>query len=261
MHMSNGYSSFLKSARHEPPSIAFILGSGLSDVAERVERAIRIPFLEIPELETSAAVAGHKGDLVLGDWATQRVLIFQGRLHYYEGYPWRRVVAPVHIAKELGARILFVTNAAGGIHEALLRGSVMAIKNHLDWTRTGWWRDLATVTSPYSSLLLEKLIQAGCELSMNLHAGVYAQLTGPCYETPAEIRALSICGADAVGMSTAREVQAAHEMELECVGMSLITNRAAGLSSASLHHDEVLTIAARQKEHLADLLEAFLRSL
>ena len=253
------YSSFLEAARKNPPRVAFILGSGLSDLACRVANAERVPFLSVPGLETSASVVGHKGDLVLGDLGGQRVLMFQGRLHYYEGYPWRRVVAPVHIAKELGAKILFVTNAAGGIHEKLCPGTVMGIRDHLDCTQPGWWRTQnANPPSPYSGRLLDKLSMAGRTCELDIFRGVYAQLLGPCYETPAEIRALQVAGADAVGMSTAREILAGHELGMECVGMSLITNRAAGLSCAPLHHGEVLSTALEQKEQLANLLEGFL---
>jgi purine-nucleoside phosphorylase len=170
----------------------------------------------------------------------------------------------VQTAAFLGARILLLTNAAGGIHEALFPGSLMALRDHIEWTRPSSWRHPGpgglgpARPSPYSPRLLERLNQAARQLGIVLHQGVYAAVTGPSYETPAEIRALKTWGADAVGMSTAREVQMGSELGLECAAVSCITNRAAGLSQGPIHHGEVLTTAAQQREPLARLLEAFL---
>jgi purine-nucleoside phosphorylase len=263
---TSAFSELARDARQEHPEVALILGSGLSDVARRIRQPRRVPFLQVPGLETTS-VAGHNGFLTLGEWAGKRVLVFEGRLHYYEGHPWRRVAMPVHVARELGAGLLLVTNAAGGIHEALVPGSLMALSDHLDWTRPYCWRQPGPGSlgpqrpSPYSARLLQCLGEAARTLDFNLPTGIYAQVTGPCYETPAEIRALRTCGADAVGMSTAREVQAAADLGLECAALSLITNRAAGLCDGPLYHDEVLTTAASQKDRLADLLEEFLGSV
>jgi purine-nucleoside phosphorylase len=212
-------------------------------------------------------VAGHSGCLTLGDWGPKRVLLFEGRLHYYEGHPWPSVTQPVQIAHSVGARILLLTNAAGGIHETLDPGSLMAIRDHVEWTRPYCWRqpgpgglDCSRPT-PYSARLLHVLAESAQALGFGLAEGTYAAVTGPCYETPAEIRALRACGADAVGMSTAREIQAGCDLGMECVAVSLITNRAAGLSSAPINHEEVLTTAAAQAKRLSDLLDGFLRRL
>jgi purine-nucleoside phosphorylase len=205
-------------------------------------------------------VAGHGGRLTLGDWAGKRVLIFEGRLHYYEGHPWRIVTQAVQIAQFLGARNLLLTNAAGGIHDALAPGSLLAIRDHLEWTRPACWRS-GPRPSPYSPRLLQVLTEAAGEIGFTLPRGVYAAVTGPCYETPAEIRALKIWGADAVGMSTAREIQAGCDLGMECAAVSCITNRAAGLSTTPINHEEVLTTAAAQSQRLADLLEVCLRRL
>jgi purine-nucleoside phosphorylase len=266
MQPSLAFSELTTAARLARPDVALVLGSGMSDVARRLQRARSVPFADVPGLGATS-VAGHRGCVTLGEWAGKRVLLFEGRLHYYEGHPWRNVVMPVQTAASLGARVLLLTNAAGGIHEALAAGSLMAIRDHIEWTRPYCWRlpgpgGLGEPRpSPYSPRLLKLLTQAAHDLGMELHHGVYAALTGPCYETPAEIRALKVWGADAVGMSTAREIQAGCDARMECAALSCITNRAAGLSDGPLNHKEVLTTAAAQSERLADLLEGFLRLL
>jgi purine-nucleoside phosphorylase len=260
MSDDSSFSQLAEDARQQRPEIALILGSGLSEVAHRLRHTQRVPFLEVPGLETTS-VPGHRGCLTLGSWRHRRVLVFEGRLHAYEGHPWRRVLMPGYVARELGARVLLVTNAAGGIHDTLLPGSLMVLKDHIDWTRQYCWRypgpgGIGTSRpSPYSPRLARALSEAAAKVDVPLQPGVYAQVTGPCYETPAEIRALRTCGADAVGMSTAREVQAGFDLGLECAGLSLITNRAAGLCDGPLHHDEVLITAQARKDCLADLLE------
>jgi purine-nucleoside phosphorylase len=212
-------------------------------------------------------VAGHKGTLALGDWVGRRVLVFEGRLHRYEGHSWQDVVAPVHVAYSLGAATLFLTNAAGGIHDALGPGSLMLLCDHIEWTWPYCWRRPGRGglggerPSPYSPGLLPVLIQAAHARRIALHLGVYAAVTGPCYESPAEIRALKAWGADAVGMSTAREVQQGFELGMQCAAVSCITNRAAGLSAAPLDHEEVLETARAQADKLAALVEEFLQRL
>ena len=190
--------------RERRPRIALVLGSGLSDLADRLADVVALPFGAIAGMETTG-IAGHRGELLLGSWAAASVLLFSGRLHYYEGHPWRRVVQPIHVARELGASIFLATNAAGGIRADLMPGDLMALHAHLDGTREHWWPDAKPQTA-YSDRLLRCL---------DLPTGVYAQLTGPSYETPAEIRALRACGVDAVGMSTGREVETAFALGME----------------------------------------------
>jgi purine-nucleoside phosphorylase len=266
MTLSLSFAAFAAAARLERPEVAFVLGSGLGEVARRLGRAQGVPFAEVPGLP-AAGVAGHRGRLTLGDWAGRRVLVFEGRVHYYEGHAWRDVVAPVRTAAFLGARVLVLTNAAGGIHESLGPGSLMAVRDHVEWTRPYCWRLPGPGAlgpprpSPYSPRLRGLLHEAARGRGVDLHEGVYAAVTGPCFETPAEIRALRAWGADAVGMSTAREVQAGHEAGRECAAVSCVTNRAAGLAVGTLTHEEVLTTAAAQSERLAGLLEGFLERL
>jgi purine-nucleoside phosphorylase len=259
------FAAFAEAARAAPPEVALVLGSGLGSAA-RLSDACAVPFAEVPGLP-AATVAGHKGRLVLGGWAGRRVLVFEGRAHYYEGHAWRDVTAPVRVAALLGARVLLLTNAAGGIRDDLGPGSLMAVCDHVEWTRPYCWREPGPGAlgprrpSPYAPRLLGLLDEAAAAAGVALSRGVYAMVTGPCYETPAEIRALWAWGADAVGMSTAREAQAACDAGLECAAVSCVTNRAAGLGTGPLGHEEVLTTAAAQSERLAALLEEFLRRL
>jgi purine-nucleoside phosphorylase len=264
----NDWASFdtlREQVRQAPAATALVLGSGLGAAAQELCRSCSVPFAEVPGL-AGPSVAGHAGRLSLGEWAGQRVLVFEGRLHFYEGHSWEDVVRPVRIAEALGARRLVVTNAAGGIHTALGPGSLMAIRDHMDWTRPSSWRPLAADRStprpsPYSQRLLGLVRQAADDLGIRLHVGTYAAVTGPCYETPAEIRALKLLGADAVGMSTAAEAQAAADAGMECAGLSCLTNRAAGLGPGPLQHDEVLSTAASLSGRLAELLAGFLKML
>jgi purine-nucleoside phosphorylase len=254
----------LDAAGRRRPRIAFIFGSGLGDLDARLRDVVAVPFLDVPGL-TTTSVSGHKGYMLLGDWAGVPVLVFSGRLHYYEGHAWRGVTQPIHIVRDLGIDTLMATNAAGGIRDDLVPGTLMALADHQDWTKPCWWREPgpgglgATRPSPYDPALRDRLQAAASALGFALPAGLYSQVTGPCYETKAEIRALRQCGADAVGMSTAREIQVAHSLGLRCAAISCITNRAAGLSGGPIHHGEVLDAAAAMRERLAMLLEEFLR--
>lgn len=226
----------------------------------------RVAYTHVPGM-SATSVAGHRGSLALGEWAGKRVLFFEGRLHRYEGHPWEDVVRPVRLAHQLGARVLFLTNAAGGIHDALGPGSLMPIHDHLEWTWSYAWKRPGpgclggTRPSPYDAGLLEVVSRAGNQIGLTLMPGIYATVTGPCYETRAEIRALKSLGADAVGMSTAREIQQGRDLGMACAALSCITNKAAGLSDTPINHEEVLVTAKAQAERLSDLLETFLKLL
>jgi purine-nucleoside phosphorylase len=257
------YADFLDAARRDPPHTAIVLGTGLGGLADILADATIISFADVPQL-AGATVAGHRGDLLLGKWSGQRVLVFAGRLHYYEGHSWERVVAPVRIAKEIGVRVFLATNAVGGIRADLTGGTLVALRDHLEWTRPFFWRQpdpgglgLAR-PSPYSPALIERLQTAARREGFELPTGVYAQVTGPSYETPSEIEALRRCGADVVGMSTAREIQIGVELGLECAAVSCVCNQAAGLSAVPIQHTEVLDVAAQMRERLTRLVQRFL---
>jgi purine-nucleoside phosphorylase len=249
-----------------PLHAALILGSGMSDLAGRCQILGRVAYSDVPGM-SATSVAGHRGTLALGEWVDHRVLFFEGRMHYYEGHSWESVVQPVRLAHQLGARVLFLTNAAGGIGDELNAGSLMAIRDHIEWTWPACWRRPGPGglggdrTSPYDAALLGLLHQAAVSLDMQVSTGIYAAVTGPCYETKAEIRALKVCGADAVGMSTAREIQQGFDLGMACAALSCITNKAAGLSDSAINHEEVLTTAKAQAERLSNLIEGFLERL
>jgi purine-nucleoside phosphorylase len=237
-----------------------VLGSGMGDLAEAMASDMAVPYDGLPDMEPTT-VDGHKGELRLGTWAGQRVLLFVGRLHYYEGHPWRRIEQQVATARALGADILLLTNAAGGIRPDLAAGSLMPIRDHLEWTRSRPWpqAEPGAKALPYSERLVDVLVRAGRALGLALIPGVYAQVTGPCYETPAEIRALRSCGADVVGMSTCREINRGHALGMECAAVSCVTNRAAGLDGGPITHAEVLAACREAQARLAQLVERFLR--
>jgi purine-nucleoside phosphorylase len=253
------FADLVASCRRSPPRLALVLGSGMGDVARQLQNVIRVPFGEVPGLP-AASVHGHKGCLTLGDWSGRRVLLFEGRLHYYEGHSWDVVTRPIRLAAELGVKAAVLTNAAGGIMDGLMPGDLMAIRDHIEWTYPACWRRPGPGglgrerPPPYSPRLLDALDRAATAIGMNLRRGVYAQLTGPCYETPAEIRALKAWGADAVGMSTARELEAGVAAGLECAAVSLITNKAAGLAAGTLSHEEVLAAGAHGAVRVGALL-------
>jgi purine-nucleoside phosphorylase len=249
------FAAFARACAEARPEAILVLGSGLGALVERVTPIAAIPFAAIPGLPSSS-VAGHRGRWTLGQWGGRALLVSEGRLHYYEGHPWELVVRPVQVAAALGVRVALLTNAAGGIRDDLEPGTLMPIGDHLEWNRPYPWRQ-PRQPSPYSSRLLGLFREAGA----NVPPGVYAAVTGPSYETPAEIRALRSAGSDAVGMSTSREVLAGVAAGLECGAVSMITNRAAGLSPARLDHQEVIDVGKSAASRLADLLEAVVRSL
>lgn len=256
----SSFAVFARMVASLAPRTAVVFGSGLAGAtAAFVERA-SIGFNAVPGL-VPPTVVGHSGRLAVGEWAGIPVLLILGRLHFYEGHPWHVVTGVVRIAAELGAKCLVLTNAAGGIHPSLTTGELMAIRAHLKLLHPNAWRLVAndsTVPQPYSARLLEVMQSHEVAAGRELFAGVYAALTGPSYETPAEIRALSACGADAVGMSTAMEAEEAARLGLDVAAISCITNRAAGLGDTTLDHAEVLVNANLASDRMGELLGALI---
>ena len=249
-------------AHKEKAILAIALGSGLAAIAVKWRALLSVPFSEIAGL-SAPSVPGHKGCMTLAKCGRKSVLLLEGRLHLYEGHSTEAIARPVRLAHSLGVRTFLSTNAAGGIDPRLLPGSFMLIRDHIDWTQTvagksvSGYFERATESSLYSPRLMSILRQEAERLSIDLLPGTYAAVSGPNYETPAEIRALRSCGADAVGMSTIHEVRAAYDLGMEYVAISCITNRAAGLDSAAeITHDEVLQTADAASHHLAPLIEA-----
>ena len=256
------YSDLLKAVQFRPPLAGLILGSGLNGVTDGLPCLFELPFASLPGMP-AATVAGHRGRMCLVEFERSTLLVFQGRLHYYEGHSWDVVARPVQIAAELGVKTLILTNASGGIGVGLKAGSLMAIRDHIAAMQPNWWRQpgLGGIGSPvpslYSVCLRALLQKAATKTELPLVEGVYACVTGPNYETPAEVRALKAIGADAVGMSTVHEVRTAAALGMEVAALSCIANLAAGISPTPLSHAEVLANVRSLKERLGKLLRSF----
>ncbi len=248
------------------PKIGIILGSGLGEFADGFTDKVVIPYAELPHFPTSS-VPGHAGRLVVGRVDGEPMVAMQGRVHFYEGFTPAQVAFPTRVLCSLGIRALVVTNAAGGVNLGFRPGDLMIINDQLNLA--GWnplvghnddrlgprFPDMSTSYSPSLRRLLKEI---GAQRNVPLKEGVYAQLSGPSYETPAEIRMLRTLGADAVGMSTVPEVIAAAHMGVPVAGVSCITNLAAGIGEKPLTHEEVADTANRVKDVFASLLSGFL---
>jgi purine-nucleoside phosphorylase len=252
------FEHFVSAIRQHQPRTAVVLGSGLGAVPHRLQQLAAVPFADVPGL-AAPSVVGHPGVIALGMCASRPLLVFRGRPHYYEGHTADDLSASVRLIADWGVRVVVLTNAAGGIHADLWPGDLMVIRDHLFLQAPNAWKSVSRPrTPPYSPRLFELARSIERERGRTLLAGAYAAVTGPCYETPAEIRALAAMGTDAVGMSTAIEADAAARLGLEVMALSCITNKAAGLASGSLDHREVLANASRPAERVSDLLESLL---
>lgn len=248
--------------------IALVLGSGLGRYSDGLGNAVSIPYADIPNMPT-AAVAGHAGNLVVGDGGGRRVAAMQGRAHLYEGWSPQEVVFGVRLMAQLGARTLIVTNAAGGIAPQLSPGDLMAITDQLNLTGTSSLLGpnderlgprFIDMTDAYDPGLIDTASAVARRLGFELRRGVYAGLLGPAYETPAEVRMLRTLGADAVGMSTVLEVLAARHLGMRVLGISCISNLAAGISERPLSHEEVRETASRVETRFESLLSGILEA-
>jgi len=259
----------IRRATGRSPRAGAILGSGLGAFADQLDDRIAIPYREIPSFPTSTVI-GHAGQLVLGRRGGMEIGVLQGRVHYYEGYRPDQVVFGVRVLKLLGAEALLVTNAAGGIRDSFRPGQLMLITDHLNLQgsspligpnddRLG--PRFFDLTEAYHPGLIERARGCAARLGIELQSGVYAALLGPNYETPAEIRMLRTLGADAVGMSTVPEVIAANHLGIKVLGISCITNLAAGISTEKINHVEVMETTERVKEQFVALLSAIFDDL
>lgn len=252
----------------ERPAAAIILGSGLGALAGRVADARRVAYAEIPGFH-APSVAGHRGELIGGRLGGREVLLLAGRFHMYEGHSARAAAFPVRVVHALGARTLFVSNAAGGLNRAFAPGDLMMITDHINLQfrnpLTGRQEPgdarFPDMSAPWSPGLQALLEEAAREDGLALRRGVYAGLLGPTYETLAEVRMLTMLGADAVGMSTVPEVIVAAALGMEAAGVSCITNLAAGITGAKLDHAEVVEVGARAGERFCALVERWVAKL
>ena len=254
-----------KRAASQQPAVAVILGSGLGGLSQSIGDAVRIPFGDIPGFP-EATVAGHEGAVIVGSLGGREIVALSGRFHLYEGHPAALAAFPVRVFHALGARDLFVSNAAGGISPKLAVGDLMMISDHLNLMGTNplvgeaqegeiRFPDMTDAYNPGLRWLLRTTAE---RLGITLREGVYAGLLGPSYETPSEVKMLKLLGADAVGMSTVPEVIVARALGMRVVGVSCITNAAAGVTGAALSHAEVLETTNRVSAAFESLVTEFL---
>lgn len=259
---------YIKSKVANMPTKAIILGSGLGELAEDVRNPVYLNYVDIPCFPSSTA-PGHKGRLVIGELEGENVLLMQGRFHYYEGYDMDVVVFPVRTMKLLGITDLIVTNAAGGVNTDYTPGDLMLISDHLSMFCTNpligsnysdFGPRFNDMSDPYNKKARKKIHAIAVESDLELKEGVYAYMTGPSYESPAEIKALRVLGADAVGMSTVPEVITAVHAGLNVLGISCITNMAAGILDQPLDGDEVIETGQKVKAKFSRLIVDILKS-
>lgn len=260
---------YLKSIYKNTPKIGLILGSGLGVLGEEVENATKIPYENIPNFPVST-VEGHAGQLVFGTINGVEVVVMQGRFHYYEGYSFEKVTFPIRVMKELGVEKLIVTNAAGGVNTEFKPGDLMIINDHINNFGTNpligpndsklgvRFPDMSTA---YCKDLRALAKEVADSLSIDVKEGVYVGNTGPTYETPAEVRMLRVIGGDAVGMSTVPEVIVANHAGLKCLGISCISNMAAGILDQPLHHEEVIETTEKVKADFLKLVKEVVKRM
>jgi purine-nucleoside phosphorylase len=245
------------------PRIAVVLGSGLGGFADDFENPVAIPYQDIPGFVRSTA-QGHAGRLVVGTVDSVPVLAMQGRVHYYEGYSLEEVTFPIRTFGLLGVKTLVLTNAAGGINVQLTQGALMVISDHLNLMGVNPLRGpnderfgprFPDMSAVYSPELQELVIDEARAINVEVRRGIYCGLSGPSYETPAEIHLLRALGADAVGMSTVPEAIVARHMGIEVLGISCITNMAAGIGDEPINHEEVMATGDRVRATFTELLQ------
>ena len=255
---------FILSKTKLRPKIALILGSGLGAFADEFANATRIPYKKIPHFPQSTAI-GHAGQLVIGNVGDIPVVGMQGRVHLYEGYTAKQVAFPIRVFQRAGIKAAVITNAAGGINLSYSRGALVALRDHINYQAANpligpnddrFGPRFPDMTHAYDKDFRKFVAEEGKRLKLNLHEGVYLALQGPNYETPAEIHAFRALGADLVGMSTVPEVLAARHSQMRVLGISCVTNMAAGVTGEALTAEEVFETGARVKNDFIALLKA-----
>ena len=251
------------------PEIGLVLGSGLGDYADTLENAVKIPYSQIPNFPVPS-IPGHTGALVFGRKCGRDVVIMQGRIHYYEGLPQQQITLPIRVLAAIGVKTLVLTNAAGGVNLSYKPGTLMLISDHINFSGANpligpnldqFGPRFPDMSDIYTASLRAAIKEKACEAGIPLEEGVYLMYSGPNYETPAEIRAFRVLGADAVGMSTAPEALVAGHSGLQVVGVSCITNMAAGILPVKLSHTEVMETAAMVHDLFHRLVDTILTLL
>ncbi|HBG8277315.1 TPA: purine-nucleoside phosphorylase [Clostridioides difficile] len=262
-------SKFINSKSDIKPKIGLILGSGLGDLANDIEDPVAIKYSEIPNFPVST-VAGHAGQLVIGKLEGKEVIAMQGRFHYYEGYSQKEATFPVRVMKELRVEILIVTNAAGGVNKEFKAGDLMLIRDHINFSGSNplvgknddrFGARFPDMSDAYSSKYVDVVKNCAKECNIDVKEGVYMFFSGPNYETPAEVRMAQILGADAVGMSTVPEVIVASHSNIGVIGISCITNMAAGILNQPLSHEEVIETTQKVKSEFMNLVKTTVKNL
>jgi purine-nucleoside phosphorylase len=265
----NEAATWIRGKFHEVPDTAIVLGSGLGTFADSLSPAVSVPYESIPHWPPSRVV-GHAGRLVLGTTAGRRVLALSGRVHVYEGHDLDAVTFGIRVLGRLGVRTLLLTSAAGGINPRFTRGALMVLDDHINFIGANpligqnddrFGPRFPDMTRVYAERLRKVADEAAQAIGLPIEHGIYIAVSGPNYETPAEVRAFRIAGADAVGMSMVPEALVARHMGLDVLGLSCITNMAAGLSSGPLTQEEVIETASRVRAEFAALLEGIISRL
>ena len=254
---------YLKSKMNINPEIGIVLGSGLGMLAQKIKDPIIVPYSEIPYFPQSTVI-GHKGQFIFGSLAGKSVVCMDGRFHYYEGYDLQQVTLPIRVMKKMGVSKLIVTYAAGGINADFVPGDLMLIRDHINLLGVNPLRGkneeefgerFPDMSEAYSKEFQALALETAAELKITLQQGIYVAMSGPSYETPAEIKYAKIIGADAVGMSTVPEVIVAVHAGMKVLGISCVTNMAAGISKQKLKHKEVVETANIVKEKFMNLVQ------
>ena len=265
----NESKEYIMAKVNKKPQVGMILGSGLGDMAEKIENPIYINYNDIPNFPIST-VEGHKGRLVIGDFEGKIVVAMQGRFHFYEGYELEEVTFPVRVMKAIGVETILVTNAAGGVNKDFKPGDLMLISDHINFTGKNPllgknYYDLGPrfldMSKAYDSQLGDVAKKTAEDIGISLREGVYMWFSGPTYETPSEVKLARILGADAVGMSTVPEVIVARHGGMKVVGISCITNMAAGILDKPLNHEEVVETSAMVKEDFEKLVRGIVKNI
>lgn len=260
---------FLKRELPYTPEVGIILGSGLGTLADEIAIDKTLAYKDIPGFPQST-VKGHSGELLLGKLGGKNVIAFKGRFHFYEGYTMDKVVIPVRVMALLGAKYMVVSNACGGVNPAQEIGEIMLIRDHINLFPTNpligpnnqeWGTRFPDMSKAYCPILLAKAEAVAEKLNIKVSKGVYAGLTGPCLETPAEYKYIRIIGADAVGMSTVPEVIAANHIGLKCFGVSVITDLGVEGKIVETTHEDVVKAAQETSNRLKPLIKGLIESI
>jgi len=262
-------SKFFLEKTNTYPDIAIILGSGLTNFFDTNNLIIEIPYTDLPDFP-QPTVKGHTGKLVLGDVAGIKTVCMYGRSHIYEGYQPSDLAKPIRVLKDIGCKLLIVTNAAGSLDENMPAGSLMAISDHINWSGYNpligknfddYGPRFHDMSDGYHKYYRDQLISAAKKINQKIYEGIYCMYSGPNFETPAEINALKVIGGNAVGMSTVPEVLVANHCDLPVIAVSVITNLAAGMNKTKLSHKETLENASLAEKNILNLIKQFIEEV